>query len=252
MEVHSSKESILFISFQLMMYVAFLFLDLSDGSTVISSYIKFMVIILCFCYALFTKKSADKSILFLMKAALCFTLISDLFILILDIYFYGVLTFIIVQQLYGVRINLEASYIQKEYNSRRIWISFIKRFLLQLAISSTVCFVLALCGVVMEPLLLASAFYFICIVMNTLAAVKIAFRYPDNKRMRMVALGMFLFLLCDINVGLFNISGFIRIPASLYTKINDISSILMWTFYAPSQVLLALSSRCSMKQLNRS
>jgi hypothetical protein len=51
---------------------------------------------------------------------------------------------------------------------------------------------------------------------------------------------MVLFLLCDINVGLFNLSDFIT-PSPAYNIIYSISSILMWTFYAPSQVLIALS-----------
>ncbi len=247
MELRSSTGRILFVILQLMMYVAFLYLDLTDGSSAISSYIKFMVIIVCFCYALFARKSADKSILFLMKAALFFTLISDLLILILDVYFYGVLTFIIVQQIYGVRISLEKSYIQHKYNSKRVWVNLIQRILLQLAISSTVLAILAFCNMELEPLLIASVFYFTSIVMNTFMAVKTSLDYPGYKRMRTFALGMLLFLLCDINVGLFNISGFINIPADTYSFIKGFSSILMWTFYAPSQVILSLSARISMK-----
>ena len=247
MGLRLSKGSSLFIILQLMMYAAFLFLDLTGGNIAISSYIKFMVIILCFCYALFAKRSADKSILFLMKAALCFTVISDLLILILDVYFYGVLTFIIVQQLYGVRISMENMLIRERYNSNMIWRSFIQRFLLQLAISFSICGILVFSGVALEPLLIASVFYFTSIVVNTFNAVKITISYPGYPRMRMFAIGMLLFLLCDINVGLFNISGFINIPTSTYSVINGISSILMWTFYAPSQVILALSTRSAMK-----
>jgi hypothetical protein len=247
MELRSSTGRTLFVILQLMMYVAFLYLDLTDGSSTISSYIKFMVIILCFCYALFARKSADKGILFLMKAALGFTLISDLLILILDVYFYGVLTFIIVQQIYGVRINLEKSYIQEKYSTKMIWVNLIQRLLLQMAISSAVCAILVFSGMELEPLLIASILYFISIVMNTFMAVKTALNYRGYKRIRTFALGMLLFLLCDINVGLFNVSGFINIPASMYSVINGFSSILMWTFYAPSQVILSLSTRGSMK-----
>jgi hypothetical protein len=229
------------------MYAAFLFLDLTGGSTTISSYIKFMVIILCFCYALFAKRRADKSILFLMKAGLFFTVISDLLILILDVYFYGVLTFIIVQQVYGIRISMENFILQREATSKRIWSSFVRRVLLQLVVSFTICSLLALSSVELEPLLMASVFYFISIVMNTFVSVKTALTYPNSRRVRMFALGMFLFLLCDINVGLFNLSGFIAMPQSTYSDIYGISSILMWTFYAPSQVILALSTRSPIK-----
>jgi hypothetical protein len=54
---------------------------------------------------------------------------------------------------------------------------------------------------------------------------------------------MVLFLLCDINVGIFNLSGFIALPERIYQMMYSVSSILMWTFYAPSQVLIALSTK---------
>ena len=247
MKLHSRKGSFLFICLQLLMYAAFLFLDLTGGSTTISSYIKFMVIILCFCYALFAKRGADKSILFLMKAGLFFTVISDLLILILDVYFYGVLTFIIVQQFYGIRISRENYLLRGEETSKGIGRSFVRRILLQLLVSFTICSILAFYNVELEPLLMASVFYFISIAMNTFVSVKTALSYPNSKSMRMFAIGMFLFLLCDINVGLFNLSGFISMSQSTYSVIYGISSILMWTFYAPSQVILALSTRSSMK-----
>ncbi len=241
MELRSRKGSILFIILQLMLYIAFLFLDFTHSNIAISSYIKFMVIIGCFCYALFVKESADKSILFIMKAALFFTVISDLLILILDVYFYGVLTFIIVQQLYGLRISLEKDYDRGEAGTKQFWNNFIRRILLQLVISFIIISITTLAGVQPEPLMIVSIFYFINIVMNTFTAIKTALHCPACKSVKKFALGMLLFLLCDINVGLFNITGFVELPLRTYSVLYEISSILMWVFYAPSQVLLALS-----------
>lgn len=241
MVMRSRKGRILFVILQLMLYIAFLFLDFTHRNVTISSYIKFMVIIGCFCYALFVKESADKSILSIMKAAMFFTVISDLLILILDVYFYGVLTFIIVQQLYGLRISLEKYQDRGDVGNKRIWNSFIRRILLQLVISFLILSITTLAGVKPEPLMVVSIFYFINIVINTLTAIKMAVSYPASKNVRIFALGMLLFLLCDINVGLFNITGFIEMPWSMYSVLYEFSSILMWVFYAPAQVLLALS-----------
>jgi len=95
---------LLFVLLQTILYVAFLTLDLAGRNIGLSSKIKFAMIILCFCYAFFGKKNAGRSIIFYLQLALFLTVIADLFILILDYYFYGVLTFILVQQLYGIRL----------------------------------------------------------------------------------------------------------------------------------------------------
>jgi hypothetical protein len=237
---------LLFVFLQTLLYVAFLTLDLTDGSIVFSNKIKFTIIVLCFCYVLFYKSGANRSIIFCSQAALFFTVISDLFILLLDYYFYGVLTFVIVQQLYGMRLILErrsdrgSGIIKIDFT---LWGSFLARILIQAGFTAVVCILLSQTGVILERLLVTSVFYFICILMNAITAVKAAFKDTKEKSKVIFAVGIFLFLLCDINVGLFNLSGFISMPEHLYGIIYSFSAVLMWTFYAPAQVLLALSVR---------
>ena len=50
------------------------------------------------------------------------------------------------------------------------------------------------------------------------------------------ALGLTLFVGCDVCVGIFNLPGLL--PDALY----QFSRIGMWLFYLPSQVLIALSA----------
>jgi len=64
--------------------------------------------------------------------------------------------------------------------------------------------------------------------------------HGKSRDIRLFAWGMVLFLLCDINVGIFNLSGFINV-GPVYEVLYGISSISMWLFYAPSQVLIVLS-----------
>lgn len=230
----------LFILIQMIQFVAFLFLDLTGGSVTLSCRIKYSIIIVCFCYVLFYKKGAGNGILFCLRTALFFTAVSDLFILILDYYFYGVLTFILVQQLYGIRNSIALRNTSGKDKDTSIGRSFLLRIIIQITAAAAVCFFLVRMGVKPEKLLMVSIFYFICILTNAVMAIKAAVSEKGRNNL-LFAAGMVLFVLCDINVGLFNISGFIAMPEKLYSILYALSSILMWTFYAPSQVLIALS-----------
>jgi hypothetical protein len=253
---------VLFVLIQTLLYGAFLTLDFTNSNYDLSNKIKFSIIILCFCYALFLKEGAGRSIIcypssrkpqcesdFLsrvcLQVALFFTVVSDLFILMLDYYFYGVLTFILVQQLYGIRLIMVQRNEAAERTNSVFFRSLCNRILIQAGIACAVSIILHQLGVVIESLLLATIFYFICILTNVMTAVSVAIHKPHGKGNVIFAIGMFLFLLCDINVGLFNLSGYITMPENLYHIIYSFSSILMWTFYAPAQVLIALSVRRS-------
>lgn len=241
------KADILFIVLQAILYITFLTLDLNEGSVTLSKWIKYSIIILCFCYALFFGKSVDKGITFCIKGALLFTLISDLFILILDYYVVGVLTFIIAQQLYGVRISLAKVGVMASTGVlRERKVNLAKRLVFRVSFQMIITIVIALLlksiSVKLDLLLIASIFYFISISSNVFAALRILAHNRYDRSIALFAIGMGLFLLCDINVGLFNLSGFINLQEDIYHKIYSISSVLMWTFYAPSQVLIALST----------
>ncbi len=223
-----------FILFQILLYAVFLTLDITGLHNTLSIYVKYIVVILCFCYALFQRRSDNKGIVFSYKAALLFTVISDFFILITDHYYYGVLTFIVVQIFYTVA--LLQFHTKGGILIKKMSISLIKRLLAVII----VIILLDNFDVTLDRLLIVSVIYFVFILSNTITAVKMAFGSPNNKSLLLFAIGMVLFVLCDINVGLFNMSAFIPLPANLARIIYEFSSILMWTFYAPSQVLITL------------
>lgn len=231
---------VLFVLIQICLYGVFLSLDLADGNVLLSARIKFSIILICFCYALFTKKGADKGIIFCLRGAMLFTAISDLLILFLDYYFYGVLSFILVQQLYGIRNSIALSIRDPLKQNRYLRNAFILRISIQLITTGLLSFLLTLAGVKPDRLFFASVFYFICILTNVIFSVKAYFGKPCFGNL-IFSVGMVLFLLCDINVGIFNMAGFVSVPESVYGVLYAFSSILMWTFYAPSQVLIALS-----------
>jgi len=247
-----------FVTLQVILYVSFLLLDFIGSAVAVSNYIKFTIIILCFCYALFLAKGADKSILFCMKTALFFTVISDLFLLILNHYLIGVITFIIVQQLYGIRLILaknRAQEVTRTYSNdcsrKKVYISnptclimktYACRLVIQIAISELIYLVIVMTGMKLDSLLMISVFYFVCISTNTLSAILFVKNPSRVKGDILFAIGMVLFLLCDINVGIFNLSEVIILPENILHVLYTLSSILMWFFYAPSQVIISLST----------
>lgn len=251
MERFTRKIVIMFVMLQTVLYVAFLSLDLYGNNVAASNLIKFTIIILCFCYTLLPLRSVNKGILFYIRVGLFFTVISDLFLLLIDIYFYGVLTFILVQQCYGLRLDISA-YGNVTSKKAIFFRPFLIRLLLQISITGVICLALQSFDIILDKLLISSAFYFLCILTNIIRAIKITLgKRKMAKRLLgervdaglvLYTIGMVLFLLCDINVGLFNLSVFISLPESSYQTIYNLSSILMWTFYAPSQVLIALST----------
>lgn len=224
---------LLFVLIQLILYISFLALDMFNGNVKLSNYIKFTVVVLCFLYVLSNgREKADGQLLFL-RFAMFFTLISDTLILLLDYYFYGVLTFIIAQQFHGIRIT-----VLKDKDKNLIK-DFAIRILYQAAISLTIVFLLWKVNILINGLLAASVFYFTCIFINTVRSIRSAVLCRDKKNVYS-AVGMMLFLLCDVNVGLFNLSDFLSV-GPVYNIIYSLSSILMWAFYAPSQVIISLS-----------
>lgn len=239
------SKRMLFIILQIILYAVFLTLDFMGRSIRLSNYIKFCMIIVCFCYVLFSRKSMDKGILFCLRAALFFTVISDLFILILDYYIYGVSTFIIVQQLYDIRLLLIRSKIK---DTTKLFFAYLLHLFIKIGVASVICILLFASGVTLDALLIITTFYFVSLLYNVWMSVITARLNPRCHGNILYAVGMILFLLCDINVGLFNLTGYIALSPTVCDIIETVSGMLMWTFYAPSQALIAISSDFTIRQ----
>lgn len=190
----------LFIILVSIIYIVFIALDIIN---VYSSFIKYLGIILCLIYVL----SNNKKDYYLSSF---FTLIADLFLLMLDSYYYiGILFFIVVQYRYASIINKLNSKYTKSFSIIRL----------------SICIFGIIVLFITNNLSLTNAFviiYFSNLLLN-------AFQSISTKNILLI-LGLFLFLGCDICVGIHNISNG-----------KTIADILMWIFYLPSQVLISLS-----------
>ncbi|HHU55428.1 MAG TPA: hypothetical protein GXZ48_01890, partial [Acholeplasmataceae bacterium] len=173
--------------------------------------LQFAGIVLCFIMSMFLNGENKVFI----RLGLFITVISDYLILLTKTdYVISVFIFSFVHLIYGYKLYKEKSIKSMIYIRLGLFII-------------TEIIMIFLFG--FDLLLLVSTFYFINLLANCIHGV---LNYKINL---IFAVGIILFLLCDIFVGINNINEFINIPQITF-PIN-----FMWLFYFPSQVLITLS-----------
>lgn len=196
-----------FLSAEGVIYALFLALDLT-GRGGQSVPLKYAGILLCLAFSLL---GADR----LVPLALALTAGADWFLLVRnDRYLLGIALFLAVQTVYLLRL--------RRAGADSAWPL---RSALALALGAGV-YALHMASAVN----LAAALYFSQLASNTLLAWTL-----KGARRRAFALGLTLFVGCDVCVGLFNI-----LPPGSPPYLA--ASVGMWLFYLPSQVLIALSA----------
>lgn len=241
-----------FIGIQLAMYISFILLDYFHIYE-ISNVIKFITIILCFFMSLgifvIYERDTDRAML---SIALFFTVLADVFLLFTDYYIIGVSSFCIVQSLYLLRITnvkteisgMKSSVLgkQKHFLSGRA--IFSSHLFLRIIISTVICLVLYLFLFPIDALLCVTTFYFISFVCNIIFAFSIkknSYGVLKSVSWNLFLIGLVLFLVCDLMVGVFNITSYVPLSEEVYRTLYQISSVGMWVFYLPGQVLITLS-----------
>lgn len=216
---------ILFILIHLILYLFIYAFKIITGKTeTIADYI---VVISCFLFSLvyFIIKINSNTLIFVI--AFLFTILADTNLLILDNnYELGILAFIIVQFAYFWYI-LKNMYTKDNYS-----------YLIAIRLITIVIGVIASLIVQTDKLLVCLVIIYISnLVINLIISI------IPRKRNLLFSLGLFLFLLCDICVGCYNIGDIIDISnTSLFYKIANLPFNIAWLFYHPSQVLLAISN----------
>lgn len=216
---------ILFILIHLILYLfIYAFKIITGKNETIADYI---VVISCFLFSLvyFIIKRNSNTLIFVI--AFLFTILADTNLLILDDnYELGILAFIIVQFAYFWYI-LKNMYTKDNYS-----------YLIVIRLITIVIGVIASLIVQTDKLLVCLVIIYISnLVINLIISI------IPRKRNLLFSLGLFLFLLCDICVGCYNIGDIIDISnTSLFYKIANLPFNIAWLFYHPSQVLLAISN----------
>ena len=226
---------IAFITIETALYLGFLWMDVVGRFTNQSTILKFLGIVLCFLYALLRVEKKNQDTI-LMTFALFFTVCADVCLLLTDYYNMGLLFFCMVQVIYFIRI--------RRYDQRKISSALGLRG----AFFGLVLILIFFLEIPVDVLLILTMFYFINICSNTIASLR-ANRIDERSKgehskhqWKLYTVGMVLFLLCDINVGIYNISSYLPLENSFYQRIYSIAMIAMWFFYLPAQVLIAKSS----------
>lgn len=219
----------LFLGIQLVLYIFFMAIDLwMPQYSALSGILKYCGICLCLLKALTAVRSDSKASASFhrektqLTAALLFTAVSDLLLLFTARFTAGILTFTAAQLMYMFYIHPETG-------------RYLPLMLRRAAPAAAAALILWISAPAeSRPLLLPAAVYAVCILCNFLEAAYCFVHNPAICRYRLLAAGFFLFLLCDINVALFNV-----LPADSF--LFPIASAAMWFFYLPSQVCLTLS-----------
>ncbi len=210
-----------------LLYILFLYMDIFNVELFITSDgVKYICIVLCFFISLLIgNDTLNKRDISLLRMGLFCTVIADLFLLLLPYHTVGVAVFCIAQILYSMRYDVGNTPLVL----KRHLIIFLSIIAIYLIVNYFIREV--------ELLYPIALFYAIALVSNVVRAINVCKeqRFPSPNRY-MIAYGMILFLLCDVNVALYN---------TLLS--TEMTYVLMWFFYLPSQVLLALSGKGSSK-----
>ncbi|MBD5084620.1 MAG: hypothetical protein HDT33_06050 [Clostridiales bacterium] len=211
-----------FLAVEGILYVSFLNMDLTGygGDTV---FVKYAGVLLCLAFALLCALGGGDR---LVPIALTLTACADWFLLVRnDCYALGVALFLCVQTVYFLRLRRAGAPSLWPIRVGVVPLAGAAAFVVEQSAWHTDLFS-------PENLLvnLLAAVYFTQLLSNTIAAWTL-----KGKRWRRFALGLTLFVGCDICVGLYNVQ-------ILNLMLYFFAAVGMWLFYLPSQVLIALSA----------
>ena len=202
--------TLIFLAVQGVLYATLFALDLLriPGPGV---WLKYIGILLCLTFSLLCLRSGGDGMVF---PALTLTALVDVLLLLTDsLDPLGVFLFLGAQTVYLIRLRLTSGK---------------SRWLLRATLPLLIGAVMVEVGLG-TPLNLLAGLYFSQLVVNTL----LAWTTPGQ---RLFAIGLTLFVCCDLCVAAFNAPGLV--PGGLY----HFARVGMWLFYLPSQVLIALSA----------
>lgn len=209
-----------FLCIECVLYILFILMDCFFPEMGKASMdLKYMGIVLCFFYVIcLLPKDTETEDTVLVQTAIFFTLLADTFLVKLGRSEAGVACFIMVQICYFYRLH-------KGHSKSIFW---------NCAIFGLLYLVLDICLEQIEFVVVLALFYIITLIRNVWDSLWLS----EN---RLFQLGLILFLLCDLSVGLYNVPGFVAVPQWYHAYIYPAVAVLMWAFYLPSQVLLCLS-----------
>lgn len=219
-----TKIIMVFILFCYLLIIAF---SLQNTGSKYSIAVKYTSILLCFIITIMIGNDGhDKIDTRMLQSALFFTACADFCLVVSNRFIAGVLIFCIVQIIYIFRFT-------RDLKSRT---KIFSRMLIIYILLSIIVFTFYKVGKFDLRLILICLFYACLVTTSLITGIRtLKTNYFPLYSSVLISIGMTLFFMCDINVALVT---FLKKDGSY---IAIISGFLIWIFYVPAQVMLALS-----------
>lgn len=188
-----------------------------------SSIVSFLSILNAFIFSLTCLNTKESK---LTSVALLFTVISDLFLVIVEPTYkdLAMVSFNVVQICYFFRLLHLSNNKVRDIGIRIFFVIF------------TIIITIVVLKDKTDFLSVISMIYYINLILNLVHS------FIHFKVSPLFAIGLLLFICCDTLIGLDNLSGYLSISESSFIyKLNHLNFNLAWVFYVPSQMLIGLS-----------
>ncbi|MCR5520482.1 MAG: hypothetical protein K6F44_01040 [Lachnospiraceae bacterium] len=222
-----------FIVIETVIYITFILLDLTGNAPFFSDLLKYSGILLVVGFAIYRcVKNCDKDLI-IVTSALFFTAVADLFLLFFSdnilMLIPGLISFSVTQTLYSVHTST------RKCRSVRILIpclTMITSVCLSCLVGSFLCYDFSV-----ATLVTLVFYYSITFAANTARSWMIYLRTSLCSDL-FFAVGMTLFVLCDINILIRHLNSFFSgtIPGGMVSA----AVFLSWVFYLPAQVFIGM------------
>ncbi len=220
-----------FLWIEAVIYISFFYLDIKGGDPFhmfggLSSLLKYGGVWLCFFWSCQYRQW--------ITIGLLGTVCADFFLLFTDWWLCGVLCFIGVQICYGIWLKKE-SFPKENFSKENFWRRVFFKEMWAVGAAIFLLATLTFFDVSVDALLVATAVYAMLLVQNTIGGIR--------SGRRKFAIGMCLFLLCDLQVGIYNMALYLpqMKEAPLFSWLEQAASVGIWVCYLPAKVLIALS-----------
>lgn len=223
---------------EIIIYCSFIYMDfMTKNRSIYSTGLKYIGILLCLIMSLMIgDRGHDKEDTKLLQIAFCFTAAADLCLVILDYNILGIFLFCFVQTTYIMRHNRG---VKRKCRLYTVIVTIVLTAFICKLVTSNLHITDLVYNRLNEKLIMIGSVYSVLLFCSLYTAWKTLNGnfYPVYSRF-LISIGMTLFFLCDINVGLSGVASNITVQG---IDIESFSRFLVWIFYLPSQVLLVLS-----------
>lgn len=202
----------IFLAVEAVLFCVFVAMDIMNHSA--ENTVKYIAIALVGIMGLRAGKQRDNIVV---TAALIFTMLADVFLILKGNFVAGVATFICVQTCYTVRFSF--------MSGKPLVGELLKRLLPGVILGGVATYFLGFkVGIVVA--------YACSFAVNFVHGFELHILKPSPRHLRF-AIGLFLFACCDICVGITNLR-----PGFLAEQMIRNAEVMTWIFYLPSQILI--------------